>query len=304
MLTLVRTLLLSLGAVTAIVGALMAWAQRHFKRLLAFSTISHLGIMLIGVAALAPASLAGFVLYLFGHGLVKGALFMIAGVLLALRASGDEIALYRHGRGLWPAGVAMAVGGLLLGGLPFGLLHAATGSVAPASPVLIAAIVLSTALTGAAVLRAAGRIFAGLSGAPGPEITAPTARVHERGDRPLWLMLLPCALLLALALLPGHVLTPFVSEAAVRLVDPVAPAHAQLPVPPRPLIAYTPIALTIAFFLISACRRRPTAAVSRKLFWLELLPFRALQFVHSGIVGDYAVWMMLGLAAFALAIGG
>jgi multicomponent Na+:H+ antiporter subunit D len=168
--------------------------------------------------------------------------------------------------------------------------------------VLIAAIILSTALTGAAVLRAAGRIFAGRSGAPGPEITAPTARGHERGDRPL-LMLLPCALLLALALIPGHVLTPFVSEAAVRLADPFAPAHAQQPLPPRPLIAYTQIALTIAFFLVSAGRRRPTAAISRKLFRLELAPFRALQFVHSGIVGDYAVWMMLGLAALAVAVG-
>jgi multicomponent Na+:H+ antiporter subunit D len=67
---LVHSLLVWFGAATAIIGGLMAWAQRHLKRLLAFSTISHLGIMLIGVAAVAPASLAGFVLYLFGHGLV------------------------------------------------------------------------------------------------------------------------------------------------------------------------------------------------------------------------------------------
>jgi multicomponent Na+:H+ antiporter subunit D len=85
--------------------------------------------MLIGVAAVTPASMAAFVLYLFGHGLVKGALFMLAGLLLALRASGDEIVLYRQGRDLWPAGIAMGMAGLLLGGLPLGLLHQATDGI-------------------------------------------------------------------------------------------------------------------------------------------------------------------------------
>lgn len=302
-LMLARSVFVWLGAVTALVGGLMAWAQRHLKRLLAFSTISHLGIMLIGVANVAPASLAAFVLYLFGHGLVKGALFMIAGVLLALRASGDEIVLYRRGRDIWPAGVAMTLGGLLLGGLPFGLLHQATESIEPAPPALLTAIIISTALTGAAVLRAAARIFAGVSGAPGPEITAPTERERERDDRPLWLMLAPCAGLLAISLIPGHLLTSFVSEAAVRLIDPLAHGHSLQPSAPSPLISYGPIALTLVLFLISISRRRPAKAISRSLFRLELLPFRGLQFLHSGIVGDYVAWMMLGIAALALAMG-
>ncbi|MGH6674482.1 MAG: complex I subunit 5 family protein [Xanthobacteraceae bacterium] len=307
--TLVHSALVWFGAATAILGGLMAWAQRHLKRLLAFSTISHLGIMLIGVAAVAPTSMAGFVLYLFGHGLVKGALFMIAGILLALRASGDEIVLYRKGRDLWPAGVAMGVAGLLLGGLPFGLLHQATDAVEPAMPLLAAAIIASTALTGAAVLRAAARIFAGLSGAPGPEITAPTAREHEKNDRPLWLMLLPCVVLLVIALIPGSLAMPFLSEAGVRLINPLAsnppPIHrgAQL-AKIHPLISYASIALAAVLFLLSLGRERATRAVSRRLFRLELLPFRALQFLHSGIVGDYIVWMMLGVAALAIVIGG
>ena len=40
-----------------------------------------------------------------------------------------------------------------------------------------------------------GYNFAGLTGAPGPEFTAPTEREREKDDRPLWLMLLPCAVL-------------------------------------------------------------------------------------------------------------
>ncbi len=261
--------------------------------------------MLIGDRrADARCACAGFVLYLFGHGLVKGALFMIAGMLLALRASGDEIVLYGRGRDLWPAGLAMACGGLLLGGLPFGLLHEGTDSIEPAMPALVAAIIVSTALTGAAVLRAAGRIFAGVSGAPGPEITAPTEREREKDDRPLWLMLVPCVALLAIALIPGKLLTPFLSEAAARMVDPLAPPHAQAASSPPALISYAPIVLTIAFFLLSLFRYRPTAAISRKLLRLELLPFRALQFLHSGVVGDYIAWMMLGVAALAVGLGG
>jgi multicomponent Na+:H+ antiporter subunit D len=229
---------------------------------------------------------------------------MVAGILLALRASGDEIALYRKGRNLWPAGVAMVVGGLLLGGLPFGLLHDATDSVGPSWTALTAAVIVSTALTGAAVLRAAAPIFAGLSGSPGPEITAPTEREREKDDRPLWLMLAPCVLMLAIALIPGHLLMPFLSEAAVRLIDPLSPAPAQTPAAPLPLTSYAPIVLTIALFALSLCRSKPTASISRQLFHLGLMPFRALQFLHSGIVGDYVVWIMLGVAALVLAIGG
>lgn len=299
---LVQTFFLWLGAATAIVGGSMAWAQRHLKRLLAFSTIAHLGIMLIGVAVIAPSALGGFVLYLFGHGLVKGALFMVAGILLALRASGDEIVLYNKARDLWPAGVAMGVAGLILGGFPLGLLHEATDTVEPAAPLIVAAIVISTALTGAAVLRAAARIFTGVSGVPGVEITAPTEREREKGQRPFWLMLAPCVLLLALSLIPSSLITPFLAEATARMIAPDAPSALPTPTGAPALMSYAPLALTVVFFLMSLFRLRATSTVSRKLFHFELLPFRFLQFLHSGVVGDYVVWMIIGLAALAAVI--
>ena len=295
-----RTLLQNLGAATALIGAAMAWAQRHLKRLLAFSTIAHLGIMLLGVAAVTTQGTAGFLLYLLGHGLVKGALFMVAGILLALRASGDEIVLYRDGRALWPAGVAMALGGLLLGGLPWGLLHTGTDVVERAAPRLVPVIVLCSALTGAAVLRAAARIFAGVSGAPGVEITAPTERERERDDRPLWLMLLACGLLLAIDLVPGTLLVPFFGDAAVRLMHPIGPWVDSRPAEETLLLAYAPIVLTAVLVLSAVIRVRPTSRLARSLFRVESRPFRALQFLHSGVVGDYVGWMAVGIAAFAV----
>ncbi len=155
---LIQGLFIGLGCVTAVIGGLMAWSQRHLKRMLAFSTIAHLGIMLTGLATLSATGAAAVLAYLVGHGLVKGALFMLVGVLLATRASVDELDLKGLGRGLWPVGVAMGAGGLLLGGLPIGMLDAGTGLVHGASggAWAAAAVLFGSAVTGAAVLRATG----------------------------------------------------------------------------------------------------------------------------------------------------
>ncbi len=53
-----------LGAASVVLGGVMALGQRHIKRLLAFSTISHVGIMLVGFALLSPAGTAGTLVYL------------------------------------------------------------------------------------------------------------------------------------------------------------------------------------------------------------------------------------------------
>ena len=52
---------------------------KHLKRLLAFSTISHAGAILCGIALLQPEALSGAALYVVGHGLVKAALFQQSG---------------------------------------------------------------------------------------------------------------------------------------------------------------------------------------------------------------------------------
>ena len=110
----VHSLLLGFGVASTLIGGVMAVSQRHLKRLLAFSTISHAGILLIGLALLSQGSVSGMLVYLVGHGLVKASLFMVTGILLATRGGIDEIGLRGMGRGIAPAGVAMAFAGLLL----------------------------------------------------------------------------------------------------------------------------------------------------------------------------------------------
>jgi formate hydrogenlyase subunit 3/multisubunit Na+/H+ antiporter MnhD subunit len=78
----VREIFVTLGVITAILGGIMCFAQHHLKRLLAYSTMCHAGLMLIGVGLFDASALGGFLLYVLGHGLLKGGLFACAGVVL------------------------------------------------------------------------------------------------------------------------------------------------------------------------------------------------------------------------------
>ena len=113
-----RAVLIGLGIVTALVGAVMALAQTHLKRMLAFVTMSHLGIYLIGVGLLTSLGLAGASLLVIGDGLAKSALFLGVGVVQHQRASVSETKLRGRGRGLAVTGVTVVLGALVLADLP------------------------------------------------------------------------------------------------------------------------------------------------------------------------------------------
>ncbi|MGX4687975.1 complex I subunit 5 family protein [Streptomyces sp. JNUCC 63] len=160
--------LVTLGVLTGAVGAVMCWYQRHIKRLLAFSTIGHTGLFLVGIGVLKAEADDGTALYLLGHAGVKAALFACAGILLDRYGSVDEFSLHGRGRQLRLVGAMFAVGGLALAGLPpFGTgLGKAVAEEAVGGPLTVLYVAVS-ALTGAAVLRVAARVFLGLG--PPPE---------------------------------------------------------------------------------------------------------------------------------------
>src|SRR5207248_8162700 len=109
--------LLGFGAVTAIAGALLCFAQRHLKRLLAFSTVSDMGILVCGFGLLDAEGISGAALYAAGHGFVKGALFVCAGCLLHRYRSVDELKLQGRVRGEHLLLGLFALGALFLAGL-------------------------------------------------------------------------------------------------------------------------------------------------------------------------------------------
>ncbi len=315
-----RGVLLGFGTLTAVLGAILCFAQRHLKRLLAFSTISHIGIAMVGIALLTPEGVGGAAGYLLGHGLAKAALFMGAGILLARCAAIDEFELQGQGTGLPVTGCLFALAGLeLAGGLP-GAMHlgkslidhaASAVGLAWLGPLLLA----TSVVTAAAVLRASGRIFLGWGGRGGEEAEAPTESEREPSERPVWLMLLPAGMLLAASIGLGFLpqLEPGLSRAARLLSAPSAYAAAVLdgaawPAPPPapslppaslPARVLPPAAaLGVAALALFRDRLPPVGVAGRLLHAL----LRPLQAAHSGHIGDYVAWLLFGLAVLGLAL--
>lgn len=69
-----------LGVVNIVYGALVSFAQRNLKRRLAYSSVSHMGFVLLGIASYTEVGLSGAVLQMVSHGLIAAALFFLAGV--------------------------------------------------------------------------------------------------------------------------------------------------------------------------------------------------------------------------------
>jgi NADH-quinone oxidoreductase subunit M len=81
----VRAWMIGLSIVAIIYGALVSLMQKDMKKLVAYSSVSHLGFCTLGIFALNPLGLSGSVLQQINHGISTGALFLIVGVLYERR---------------------------------------------------------------------------------------------------------------------------------------------------------------------------------------------------------------------------
>jgi NADH-quinone oxidoreductase subunit M len=91
--TKVRGWMIFLSIVAIIYGALVSLMQKDMKKLVAYSSVSHLGFCTLGIFALTPLGLSGSVLQQINHGISTGALFLIVGILYERRHT-REIAEY------------------------------------------------------------------------------------------------------------------------------------------------------------------------------------------------------------------
>src|SRR5438270_4142553 len=64
-----------------IYGALVAWVKQDIKKLVAYSSVSHLGFCVLGLAAMNTIGIQGSVFYMINHGLSTGALFLVVGMI-------------------------------------------------------------------------------------------------------------------------------------------------------------------------------------------------------------------------------
>ncbi|MDI6809585.1 MAG: NADH-quinone oxidoreductase subunit M [Candidatus Eisenbacteria bacterium] len=73
--------LAALALVNIIYGALVAMAQDDLKKLVAYSSISHMGYVLLGIASMTSTGMNGAILQMFNHGCITGSLFLLVGVI-------------------------------------------------------------------------------------------------------------------------------------------------------------------------------------------------------------------------------
>ena len=314
----VRGVLLAVGIATIVVGALMSVVQASLKRMLAFVTISQIGVGLVGVALLQPRALAGSSVYIVADGLVRGALFLAAGHIAYTIGGVDELKAHGRGRREPVAGAVLLAGGLGLALVPplgpfagWGLISQSGG--AWLQPFLIAA----TALPAAAVLRSWARIFLGLGPKQDRFLIRPTSgegdeEAEEPGQNPGLMLRLPAPLLLAGGL--GLAFAPRIVDEAVKHGQAFVRPHetalralhgVETAAPALPhvhfgatTLAYGALAAGIAVGLAALSLYRhhlpPRLQAGGGLVLQPVLGF--LRSAHDGVPGEYVAWLTFGVA--------
>ena len=310
------------GAVaTAVVGGVMCVLQHHLARMLAYATVSHVGLTLAGFALLGPAGAGGAVLYLVADGLVKGALFISVGIVDHPLPDVAELRLAGTGRHRPWAAALMVVGALgLAGAPPFGTFLGKAlmeeAALETGRPWMIGLFVVVSALTLAALLRASGRIFLGLGQRRSSAVTTPLApeaarphpHVHATQVAPAVLLL---AGALAVGLAPG--VTGAVEEAADHFTDRPAyvavvlgatgdqgPAQSHPPVylAGPALWAALSILLGLGLALAALYADRLPVRLRSRLARAWDPAAATLRGLHNGQIGDSVTWLVVGLAGF------
>jgi hydrogenase-4 component F len=197
-----RDVLLVFGVASLLLAMLCLFGQRDIKRLLAYSSVEHMGILAIGVSFGAPAALAGVLLHVLGHAAAKGNAFMGAGVLVRKLGS-EQITSIRGGLDLLPwSGPLFLLALFALGAMPpFGLFRSefeiVTGGLGSGS--YAAAAILIVGVTVA---------FFGLAGSLSRALLLPApvtnGTVPVRGEPSRWMVIPVVAGALALLLLGVH----------------------------------------------------------------------------------------------------
>ncbi len=322
-----RGLLIAFGAVTTLLGGVMCYAEHHLKRLLAFSTISHAGMMLLAMAIGSPLAIAAMLTYVLAHALIKSSLFFTSGIILHRLRSIGERSLFRRGTSMPFTAALWFLGGAGLAAAPGFATMLAEAGVARAEELahlhgVSLLFMIGGILTGAAVFRVGIHTFLGWGSEPLTDEAAEIGELPETGDadhRIYGYHIAPPVLLLTLAVaLPflPHWL-PILADAAIKLApQPLSQAAYLHTVYTGQTVDLTQptwrdalssaalrgtISLALAWLL--AC-----SSVFRLRFkrWLLLGPrlegeqhfLRALQ---SGHPGDYVLYLTVGLALFGSA---
>ena len=209
-----RDALLAFGVASLLLAALYVFGQRDIKRLLAYSSVEHMGILAIGVSFGAPVALAGVLLHVLAHAAAKGNAFMGAGVF-TVKFGSKEISALRGGLDVLPwSGPLFLLAVFALSAMPpsgifrseFQIVYGGLGSGNYA-----AAAVLVVLITVA---------FFGLTASATRMLFTPAPRALNRSEPSIW-MVIPVvagvAVLFILGLHPPAELTGLIYRAVAEL---------------------------------------------------------------------------------------
>ena len=207
-----QAVLLAFGVASLLLAALSLLDQGDLKRLLAYSSVEHMGILTIGVSFGAPVALAGVLLHVLAHAAAKGNAFMGAGVLVRKYGT-KQVPAIRGGLDLLPwSGPLLLIAVLALSAMPpFGIFRSefeivAGGFTASRNAAAAVLIVLVTIA------------FLGLSAAANRMLLTPGPATVPRGEPSSWMVVPVLAGVAALLVLgvdpPGHLTALLVREAA------------------------------------------------------------------------------------------
>jgi hydrogenase-4 component F len=215
-----RDVLLTFGIASLLLAALYLLDQRDLKRLLAYSSVEHMGILAIGVSFGAPVALAGVMLHVLAHAAAKGNAFMGAGVF-SIKFGSKQISAHRGAMDVLPwTGPLFLLAVLALGAMPpFGIFRSEFQIVAggfdahgyAAAGVLI--VLITLAFLGLSA-SATSIVFRPLRTAAGP------GAMYRAGEPSVWMVIPMVAgviVLLILGLHPPGELTELISRAVAQL---------------------------------------------------------------------------------------
>jgi NADH-quinone oxidoreductase subunit M len=158
-----------LAVIGIIYGALVSYSQKDVKKLVAYSSVSHLGFVMLGMFALNSMGIQGGILQMINHGLSTGALFLLVGMIYERRHTREMDAF----GGLWKVmpiyGTLMLIVALSSMGLPglngfvgeFAILLGAYGSIAIGSPWFAGVAALGVILAAIYILNMFQKMFLG-----------------------------------------------------------------------------------------------------------------------------------------------
>lgn len=207
----------ALAVVSVLYGALLAIGQKDIMRLIAYTSVSHFGFIVLGIFTFTSVGIAGSSFYMVNHGLSTGALFLLAGFLVARRGGSRTIADFGGLQKVTPvlAGTFLTVGlsALALPGLsPFiSEFMVLVGSFGRSHPAAIVAS-LGVVLAALYILLTYQRIFTG-------PVRDELASTPDLSRREVWVVAPLIALMLVLGFYPAPALDLVRSPAQVTLQD-------------------------------------------------------------------------------------